>query len=134
MKKRFVPYNLALKLKKLGFNEDCFGYYGDPLIGEQERFSLRIDWMPESYPFKNSLHCLAPIWEQAFDWFREKHGLHSYLRWNSQEPSYQWEWCIEGDIFGGETESRLNWSYDEAKLSLLIRLITLVELTLQKIK
>ena len=24
---QFIPYNLALKLKELGFNEDCFGYY-----------------------------------------------------------------------------------------------------------
>ena len=27
MKKQFVTYEIALKLKKLGFDEECFGYY-----------------------------------------------------------------------------------------------------------
>ena len=27
MEKEFVPYKQALKLKKLGFNEPCFGKY-----------------------------------------------------------------------------------------------------------
>lgn len=65
MEEQFVHYELALKLKELGFDEDCLGYYGDPLMGKQERFSLRLDWIPESYPFKDELHCLAPLWQQA---------------------------------------------------------------------
>ena len=28
MKKEFVPYNVAKRLKDLGFDEKCFGYYG----------------------------------------------------------------------------------------------------------
>ena len=27
MEKEFVPYELAVKLKELGFDEECFGYY-----------------------------------------------------------------------------------------------------------
>jgi hypothetical protein len=27
MEKEFIPYNLALELKDLGFDEPCFGYY-----------------------------------------------------------------------------------------------------------
>ena len=27
MMKEFVPYNEALELRKLGFDEPCFGYY-----------------------------------------------------------------------------------------------------------
>ena len=27
MEEQFVTYEIALKLKELGFNEECFGYY-----------------------------------------------------------------------------------------------------------
>jgi hypothetical protein len=30
MGKEFVPYELALKLKEIGFDEPCFGYYTSP--------------------------------------------------------------------------------------------------------
>ena len=29
MKKEFIPYEEALALKKLGFDEKCYGYYDD---------------------------------------------------------------------------------------------------------
>jgi hypothetical protein len=29
MEKEFVPYELAVKLKELGFDEPCFGYYDE---------------------------------------------------------------------------------------------------------
>ena len=33
MKNEFIPYEQALQLKELGFNEQCFGYYvGNELI------------------------------------------------------------------------------------------------------
>ena len=30
MKEQFVTYNIALKLKELGFDEECLAYYIDP--------------------------------------------------------------------------------------------------------
>jgi hypothetical protein len=33
MEKEFVPYELALKLKKLGFDEPCFGLYEHGKLG-----------------------------------------------------------------------------------------------------
>ena len=29
MEKEFVPYELALRMKELGFDEPCFGYYNN---------------------------------------------------------------------------------------------------------
>ena len=40
MKDQFVPYDIALKLKELGFNDECFGYYD---YTEFEK------WIPASY-------------------------------------------------------------------------------------
>ena len=34
MEKEFVPYKLAVKLKSLGFDEECFGFY-NPTVTEK---------------------------------------------------------------------------------------------------
>lgn len=63
MEEQFVPYKLALKLKELGFNEKCFGYYADNKLYIHNSKS------------KNYINLEAPLWQQAFDWFRKKHRL-----------------------------------------------------------
>ena len=67
MEKEFVPYELAVKLKELGFDEECFGYYT-----ELEDFVMR--------PHLRQQDCiegkfLAPTWQSAFRWFREKYEI-----------------------------------------------------------
>ena len=32
MEKEFVPYELALRMKALGFDEPCFGYYDEVYV------------------------------------------------------------------------------------------------------
>lgn len=63
MKEQFVPYELALKLKKLGFDEECFGAWKDnkktPMKGYFENQIISS--------LDNAI--LAPLWQQAFDWF-----------------------------------------------------------------
>ena len=75
MEKQFVPYELALKLKELGFNERCLAYYsGSNLI-----YAPVI--MGKSFPTRevNQYEYFAPLWQQAFDWFRDNHGLDSNI-------------------------------------------------------
>lgn len=74
MEKQFIPYELALKLKELGFNEECFGtWWFRPDIhrkGDEDLiFKLTKYFELPEYEI------LAPTWQQAFDWFREKHNL-----------------------------------------------------------
>lgn len=91
MKEQFVPYDLALKLKELGFDEECFYIweYNNmiPMMEELsiEKPDLEIDTslMPK-FVLRNSHSgffeplinkedsCLAPLWQQAFDWLLEK--------------------------------------------------------------
>jgi hypothetical protein len=123
MEKEFVPYAPSLRLKALGFDEPCFGYYKyDELIIEGR--------------YKNSDHGFsisAPTFSQAFRWFREKHDLfssevydrglnngkipviHSYsfriLNLNNFEDFY-------GKIFN---------TYEEAELDCLEKLLEIVE-------
>jgi hypothetical protein len=98
MEKEFIPYEQALALKELGFDEPCLlsiikgtnlhlgGYdcdikYEFP-ITKQELF---IGYNKGGgKPFLNPLYEInIPTWQQAFRWFREKHGIFSSI------------WCFE---------------------------------------
>ena len=75
MKKEFVPYEQALELKKLGFDEDCFGYYklqGKELVFREIKNSIIYNWKDSFIKFSQ---CSAPTYQQAFRWFREKYDL-----------------------------------------------------------
>ena len=75
LEKEFVPYELALEMKALGFNEPCFGYWFLDVGNEsmitypQIRFSR----------FYTGKEILAPLYQQAFRWFREKHNLYGII-------------------------------------------------------
>lgn len=84
MEKEFVPYGIALALKELGFDEPCFSIYktnGELIFTEfyeynklqefSEKTHIGSDWL--------SLSCYAPLYQQAFNWFREKHNLHTWI-------------------------------------------------------
>ena len=69
MSKEFIPYEQALELKELGFDDDCLGYYyTDPN-------AATIPILCIYKPYKNEFCLHAPIYQQAFRWFREKYNL-----------------------------------------------------------
>jgi hypothetical protein len=78
MKKEFIPYDEALSLKKLGFDEPCFGFY------EKLTKELNIQgFQTSNSPFHNQYICktednliLAPLFQQAFKFFRDKYKLY----------------------------------------------------------
>ena len=73
MEKEFVPYEQALALKELGFDKEiCFGRWTTYPDGEGF-----LDTTKHSiYQGRDDLNrqCLAPLYQQAFRWFREKYG------------------------------------------------------------
>ena len=115
MEKEFVPYELALKLKELGFDEPCFGMY---CKGRFHRL------YPNSYkdvPEDFYREVDAPTFSQAFRWFREKHNLHSYI-----EGSYPWfRFYINSEDNMWEGHKHLK--FEEAELACLTKLIEIVE-------
>ena len=71
MEKEFVPYELALKLKELGFNEYCLAFYWT------DTTQLVCD---NDFTGKHSgVHLQAPLWQQAFDWLETKHKLYHII-------------------------------------------------------
>jgi len=118
MESEFIPYEEALNLKELGFDKMCMKMYYDkilsPTLGPGQ---YNHDWNIVS----------APLWQQAFDWIRERHKLTSYLRRNKNFSPVSWEWVIEGGGIDGQSEAKKGWEYEDAKLSCLKKLIEIVK-------
>ena len=70
MEKEFIPFEQALALKELGFNEECFRV---KLKKSPEQWYTQTDY--EDYPEQKEEEVLIPLWQQAFRWFREKYDL-----------------------------------------------------------
>ena len=100
MEKEFIPYEQALELKELGFDEECLcTMYTDIPFNESSGNpikQLRIGCGAEdddavslfdTQKFVNSqyvnYYITVPLYQQAFRWFREKYGIFSST------------WCFE---------------------------------------
>ena len=66
MKHLFVPYEIAKKLKELGFEEECLGYYDNKILTYSKNDVFR-----NFATIKNKL-ASAPLYQQVIDWLREK--------------------------------------------------------------
>jgi hypothetical protein len=113
----FVPYEQAVELKKIGFDEPCICYYN--YNGDFESVGCFI----KNSELEEDETC-APIFDQAFRWFRERKllGLVCPIDdWNSWSYSIQGEDCMSPFfqmVYGEEYKT-----YEEAQLECLKRLI-----------
>jgi hypothetical protein len=141
MEKEFVPYDRALKLKELGFNEPCFGYYYT-LNGKDWKFAEKSEYyrLDDEINIGGKFSLLAPTFSQAFRWFREKHQIFPEVLTDcTTEPKFVYtyntfygnpkdltekEWGWENNI--GQY-SDLYRTYEEAELACLDKLIEIVE-------
>ena len=73
----FVTYEQAVKLKRLGFKEECLYYYDeyDTIFANCDDGDVSVDDLYYSYNSKPSKLCDAPTLAQAQKWFREKKNL-----------------------------------------------------------
>ena len=115
MNKEFVPHNESLELKELGFDEPCLMYWNDFGKTSINRFQLcnRIDEWCHNY-------IEAPLYQQAFRWFREKYNLCGVITPQSYEI---WGYPDGGCII----EQYPVHTYEEAELECLKKLIELVK-------
>ncbi len=128
MKKEFVNYNQALKLKALGFDEPCFAAYseddhvGNLFIYWNDLADMSELFISQDNCEKFNYECLAPTYSQAFRWFREKYGMiFTLIASTYYYPSVSF---INTD---GNSEIELGEfeTYEEAELACLNKLIEL---------
>jgi hypothetical protein len=137
MKREFVPYEQALALKELGFDEPCFGYYN---VSNQE---LIEDLSNNRTGNDDSRWASAPLYQQAFRWFREKYNISYSIDWMSRSSEFYNGYYVH---FRGINDNKINQenfivlndelpskgykvykTYEEAELECLIKLIEIVK-------
>ena len=123
----FVPYELALELKQLGFDEPCFASI------DQTDF---IHIKGTEYPIRgamiyDTIDC--PTYSQAFRWFRDKHQLihHMYWVYKKMYDGVDWIFHIKGiNMINNNVvphdETRFE-TYEEAELECLKKLIKIIK-------
>jgi hypothetical protein len=130
MNKEFIPYEQALELKELGFDEPCLGYY------EPSKEFNYLNWETfKDFPYlaKNSEWqdlCGAPLYQQAFRWFREKNKLHVVVDINISD-----EWCFSIFNLNSKRNAEVEVlkkdeyynTYEEAEIACLNKLIEIVK-------
>lgn len=120
MEKEFVPFELAVKLKQIGFDEPCLDFYDD----NQELFY--------NHENKEKIHIgdsvKAPLFQQAFRWFREELNYEVFLQKQENLVSGKtYSFLIENDLEGIYERSLSKSSIDKAELACLTKLIEIVE-------
>jgi hypothetical protein len=127
MEKEFIPYEQALALKKLGFDEPCLMYWNDFGKTSINRFQLcnRIDEWCHNY-------IEAPLYQQAFRWFREKYNLFCEIQIDrTTEPKFCFD-IFQYEYFGNYKKIEVNEWYlyrtqEEAEVECLKKLIEIVK-------
>jgi hypothetical protein len=134
MNKEFIPYEPALALKELGFDEPCFGRYYckesysmlNPNSGETE---LVFEF--GQYIKQTEITILAPLYQQVFRWFREKHNIEGFIvPLISERKGISFEERVYEAliIFKGNKKIKPGFkTYEEAELDCLIKLIEIVK-------
>ena len=122
--KDFIPYKEAKTLKQLGFDEYCLGYYNiDPYL-PNPTFNL-------VKPFDHEWCLPAPLYQQAFRWFREKKLSDSCVcRYQGKNDGGVYYYYVITKDFGVEETRHYKegfFTYEEAELACLKKLIELVK-------
>ena len=132
MNNEFIPFEQALALKELGFNEPCFAHF----VKHDDEIKCILDsddfdewWTNNS----DNLQVKAPLYQQAFRWFREEHNVLGNVYSNASG----WLWEIHDDIggthrFGSEYSGDCEYSgaftsFRKAEIACLDKLIELLK-------
>ena len=131
MEKEFIPYEQALELKALGFNEGCIASYTETLrfdVLEQNGIMWHTVTNEKLKEYEKA--CTAPLYQQAFRWFRDKHNLIGVIEYigGATPKTTWWDIYVVGH-FNIKTEG---WTmkyqpYEEAELACLKKLIEIVK-------
>ena len=131
MNKEFIPYEQALELKELGFNEPCFFAFDNcstpmrctDLRTSEQRF--------DGVNYNSSTYTSQPTYSQAFRWFRDKKlSDSSVCRYQGKNDGGIYYYYVITKDFGVEETRHFKegfFTYEEAELECLKKLIEIVK-------
>ena len=122
IEKEFVPYDLALELRNLGFDEHCFAFYG---LSRDDYKTIRLsifqnlktDYLPDVHHL--DVTCDAPLYQQAFRFFRDRYHLIGCIDFHASYKNYMYN-IKEFEYITHRTRIE---TYEEAELECLVKLI-----------
>ena len=124
MKEQFIPYELAIELRNLGFDDYVFAFYWT------DTKQLILD-SPDYLGKHNGVHLQAPLWQQSFDYFRIKYKYSGEVYYFESADFGKWHFDIEPLTSDGEryTISEIEGfkTYEEARQVCLEKLIETVK-------
>jgi hypothetical protein len=125
MEKEFIPYEQALELKELGFDEPCLGWYLPEIVDKGNIPSVILgSYLTKWNKFGDRLS--APLYSQCFRWFREKYKLRSAVIPHWLTDTYMF--IIEGKLSLDDNNNIIPYNtYEEAELECLKKLIEIVK-------
>lgn len=131
MEKEFIPYKQALDLRELEFDELCICIYNREKALRANVFNNSNDRFKSVQLSYNNGKIPAPLYQQAFRWFREKYNIECYVScyWNEVDSSkrdYYANYNYGSDIFYSINIGFKN--YEEAELECLKKLIEIVKI------
>jgi hypothetical protein len=148
MEKEFIPYEQAVELKELGFDEPCllhiqYSSGTDVFTGRKFKNSI---WLGNGYDaeigdkkikYKFPKHSEQgygtleiPTYQQVFRWFRDNHRLYHEIKMFGDWDKPQYSYITSGRTM---TNPAHMWyyedkdSYEEAQLECLKKLIEIVK-------
>ena len=140
LEKEFVPYQIALDMKSIGFDELSLGWYNNDTLRIDVNANQTIKFHEHLGRFKGCV--LAPTFSKAFKFFRDKYNLRgSIMDFIDDETGIEWDYEISFigvDLdenghykalvpYSTDDESRKFKTYEKAELACLINLIQLVK-------
>jgi hypothetical protein len=127
MENEFLPYELAVEMKSIGFDEPCLGYFAS-----KDAKTIRLAlWTHIGYVNANRLDddlVTAPLYQQIFSWAREKHHHYAFLQPTSDSISENYCFKIL-DQYSGKFYSKSYETYEKAELECVKKLIEILKQT-----
>jgi hypothetical protein len=117
MNKEFIPYEQALDFKELGFDESCFAIYDKKILKSLGAMQRKNSTYPDIIT--------APLYQQAFRWFREKYNIFPYTYTGNGNLFHYCMFIKDRD--NQYHSNDLYLSNEEAELECLKKLIEIVK-------
>lgn len=120
MENEFIPYDQALALEVQGFDEPCLAWY--EVGGSSLRPNATKVTLSTVHTNSNSYMVSAPLYQQAFRWFRKHELYHEILLDTTTYPKYTYR--IVNSFGAMIIAEHLYKTYEEAELECLKYLIS----------
>ena len=114
----FVPYDIALAMKELGFNQRCFRCFDNEDHSKMHKSKRGYKGQYD--------YVLAPLYQQAFRWFREEYKLFSEVNLTTKQENVESFEFFVLNVNEPLFESDDYTVYEEAELACLKKLIEIV--------